>query len=201
MLDFIIPAIDIKEGKVVRLYKGEFNKEKVYFENPEEVALKFKEKGFKRIHVIDLDGAKGSYPANIKALERIRKVFDEGEIEFGGGLRSKEIIENILTIPTQYNEKAVKKFLKDEVLTNLREFVLFLKDKNPHLPPEWHNIMDEFLKLKEIKPKFLMPPLRIAMVGDTKGIDLAALLSVLGKEEVIKRINSFLAKFLSAAFK
>jgi len=95
MLDFIIPAIDIKEGKVVRLYKGEFNKEKVYFENPEEVALKFKEKGFKRIHVIDLDGAKGSYPANIKALERIRKVFDEGEIEFGGGLRSKEIIENI----------------------------------------------------------------------------------------------------------
>jgi glutamyl-tRNA synthetase len=55
--------------------------------------------------------------------------------------------------------------------------------------------MDEFLKLKDIKPKFLMPPLRIAMVGDTKGIDLAALLSVLGKEEVKKRISSLLAKF------
>jgi glutamyl-tRNA synthetase len=105
-----------------------------------------------------------------------------------------EEIEKILTPPQSYNEKAVKKFLKDEVLTNLREFVLFLKDKNPNLPPEWHNVMDEFLKLKGIKPKFLMPPLRIAMVGDTKGIDLAALLSVLGKEEVIKRINSLLAK-------
>jgi glutamyl-tRNA synthetase len=54
--------------------------------------------------------------------------------------------------------------------------------------------MNEFLKLKGIKPKFLMPPIRIAMVGDTKGIDLAALLSVLGKEEVIKRLNSLLAK-------
>jgi len=103
-------------------------------------------------------------------------------------------IEKILTPPNSYNEKAVKKFLKEEVLSNLREFVVFLKDKNPNLPPEWHDVMDEFLKLKGIKPKFLMPPLRIAMVGDTKGIDLVALLSVLGKEEVIKRINSLLAK-------
>ena len=103
-------------------------------------------------------------------------------------------IEKILTPPQSYNEKAVKKFIKDEVLSNLREFIIFLKDKNPNLPPEWHNVMDEFLKLKGIKPKFLMPPLRIAMVGDTKGIDLAALLSVLGKEEVIKRVNSLLAK-------
>jgi glutamyl-tRNA synthetase len=103
-------------------------------------------------------------------------------------------IEKILTPPKSYNEKAIKKFIKDEVLSNLREFVVFLKDKNPNLPPEWHDVMDEFLKMKEIKPKHLMPPLRIAMVGDTKGIDLVALLSVLGKEEVIKRINSLLAK-------
>ena len=106
-----------------------------------------------------------------------------------------EEIKKILTPPVEYNEKAVKKFLKDEVLSNLREFLVFLNDKDPKLPPEWHDVMDEFLKLKEIKPKFLMPPLRIAMVGDTKGIDLAALLSVLGKEEVKKRISSLLAKF------
>jgi glutamyl-tRNA synthetase len=55
--------------------------------------------------------------------------------------------------------------------------------------------MNEFLKEKEIKPKFLMPPLRIAMVGDTKGIDISALLSVLGIEEVKKRISALLAKF------
>ncbi|MEO1958914.1 MAG: glutamate--tRNA ligase [Nautiliaceae bacterium] len=105
-----------------------------------------------------------------------------------------EEIEKILTPPSEYNEKAVKKFLKDEVISNLREFLIFLKDKDPKLPPEWHDVMNQFLELKGIKPKFLMPPLRIAMVGDTKGIDLAALLSVLGKEEVIKRVNALLSK-------
>jgi len=102
-------------------------------------------------------------------------------------------IEKILNEPKEYNEKAVKKFIKDDVIVNLKEFVKFLEDKDLKLPPEWHDVMDEFLKLKGIKPKFLMPPLRIAMTGDTKGIDLAALLSVLGKEEVIKRINKLVA--------
>jgi len=105
-----------------------------------------------------------------------------------------EEITKILDAPREYNEKAVKKFLKDEVFSNLREFVIYLEDKNPHLPPEWHDIMNEFLEDRDMKPKFLMPPLRIAMVGDTKGIDLSALLSVLGKDEVIKRINSLIAK-------
>ncbi len=104
-------------------------------------------------------------------------------------------IDKILTPPKEYNEKAVKKFIKDEVISNLREFLVFLNDKDPKLPPEWADAMHEFLETKQIKPKFLMPPLRIAMVGDTKGIDLAALLSVLGKEEVKKRISGLLAKF------
>jgi glutamyl-tRNA synthetase len=103
-------------------------------------------------------------------------------------------IEKILTPPSEYNEKAIKKFLKEDAINNLKEFVEFLKDKDPKLPPDWHKVMDEFLKQKGIKPKFLMPPLRIAMVGDTKGIDLASLLSVLGKEEVIKRVNTLLSK-------
>jgi len=102
-------------------------------------------------------------------------------------------IEKILNEPKEYNEKAVKRFIKDDVIVNLKEFVKFLEDKDPKLPPEWHDIMDEFLKFKETRPKFLMPPLRIAMVGDTKGIDLAALLSILGKEEVIKRIEKLIA--------
>ncbi|GAX88339.1 glutamyl-tRNA synthetase [Lebetimonas natsushimae] len=104
-------------------------------------------------------------------------------------------IEKILNAPSEYNEKAVKKFLKDEVLANLREFVVFLEDKNPKLPTDWHDVMHEFLEKKQIKPRELMPPLRIAMVGDTKGIDLAAMLSVLGQKEVIKRIGKLLASF------
>ncbi len=102
-------------------------------------------------------------------------------------------IDKILTPPSSYNEKAVKKFIKDEVITNLKEFVKFIEDKELYLPPDWEKAMHEFLEIKGIKPKFLMPPLRIAMVGDTKGIDLAALLSVLSKEEVIKRVNKLIA--------
>ena len=102
-------------------------------------------------------------------------------------------IEKILNEPSVYNEKALKKFIKDEVIVNLKEFVEFIKDKELNIPPHWHDVMHEFLEIKGIKPKFLMPPLRIAMVGDTKGIDLAALLAVLGKEEVIKRINKLIA--------
>ncbi len=102
-------------------------------------------------------------------------------------------IEKILNEPSEYNEKAVKKFIKDEVIVNLKDFVEFIKDKKLNIPTDWHDVMHEFLEIKEIKPKFLMPPLRIATVGDTKGIDLAALLSVLGKEEVIKRIKKLIA--------
>ncbi len=104
-----------------------------------------------------------------------------------------EEIEKILNTPENYNEKAVKKFIKDEVISNLKEFVEFIKDKEIHLPPEWHDVMHQFLEEKGIKPKFLMPPLRIATVGDTKGIDLAALLAVLGKDEVIKRVQKLIA--------
>ena len=103
-----------------------------------------------------------------------------------------EIIKNILNAPTEYNEKAVKKFIKDNTKENLAKFVEFIKDKELHLPTDWHDVlMDEFIPQNGLKPKDIMPPLRICMNGDTKGIDLSALLAILGKEEVINRINKF----------
>ena len=104
-----------------------------------------------------------------------------------------EIIENILTIPTQYNEKAVKKFIKEETKENLAKFIEFISDKELHLPNEWHDVlMEEFIPQNSLKPKDIMPPLRICMNGDTKGIDLSNLLAILGKEEVIKRVKKFI---------
>ena len=104
-----------------------------------------------------------------------------------------EIIENILTIPTQYNEKAVKKFIKEETKENLAKFIEFISDKELHLPNEWHDVlMEEFIPQNNLKPKDIMPPLRICMNGDTKGIDLSNLLAILGKEEVIKRVKKFI---------
>ena len=67
----IIPAIDIIEGKCVRLTKGDFSTKKIYNENPLEVAKEFEDAGIEYVHIVDLDGAKASHIVNFKVLEQI----------------------------------------------------------------------------------------------------------------------------------
>ena len=90
----IIPAIDIIEGKCVRLTQGDYAQKKVYNENPLEVALQFEDAGLKRLHLVDLDGAKAGMVRNWKVLETIagktRLVID-----FGGGIKSQKDCEII----------------------------------------------------------------------------------------------------------
>jgi phosphoribosylformimino-5-aminoimidazole carboxamide ribotide isomerase len=85
----IIPAIDIINGKCVRLSKGDYATEKVYNENPLEVAKMFEDHGVKYLHLVDLDGAKASHIVNYKVLETIASN-TELSIDFGGGLKSDE---------------------------------------------------------------------------------------------------------------
>lgn len=93
--NFVIPAIDIRRGKVVRLFKGKFEKEKVYGYTPAGLAEVFNSAGFKRLHVVDLDGAKEGFPENLSHILKVRSVF-EGKIEVGGGLRSYEAVKSLL---------------------------------------------------------------------------------------------------------
>ena len=85
----IIPAIDIIEGKCVRLTRGDFSQKKIYNEDPLEVALQFEDAGLKRLHLVDLDGAKNGEVKNWKVLERIA-----GKtglvIDFSGGISSRK---------------------------------------------------------------------------------------------------------------
>ena len=85
----IIPAIDIIEGKCVRLTKGDYDTKKVYNESPLEVAKEFEDTGIKYLHVVDLDGAKASHIVNYKVLEQIASKTNL-KIDFGGGLKSDE---------------------------------------------------------------------------------------------------------------
>ena len=85
----IIPAIDINEGKCVRLTKGDYDTKKVYNENPLEVAKEFQDAGIEYLHVVDLDGAKASHIVNYKVLEQIASRTNL-KIDFGGGLKSNE---------------------------------------------------------------------------------------------------------------
>jgi len=83
----IIPAIDIIEGKCVRLIKGDYNRQTIYNEDPLEVALMFEGEGMKRLHLVDLDGAKASHIINFKVLERLASKTGL-HIDFGGGIKS-----------------------------------------------------------------------------------------------------------------
>jgi len=85
----IIPAIDIIEGKCVRLTKGDYSTKKVYSENPVEVAKEFEAAGIQYLHVVDLDGAKAKHIVNYKVLEQISSKTNL-KIDFGGGLKSNE---------------------------------------------------------------------------------------------------------------
>jgi phosphoribosylformimino-5-aminoimidazole carboxamide ribotide isomerase len=91
----IIPAIDIKGSRVVRLTRGEFGSEKVYSDDPADVALRWKEAGANLIHVVDLDGAMTGIPDNLESLEKILDLPDV-DIEFGGGLRDEKMIERVV---------------------------------------------------------------------------------------------------------
>ncbi len=88
----IIPAIDIIDGKCVRLTKGDYNTKKVYSENPLEVAKIFADNGIQYLHLVDLDGAKSQHIVNHKILENICNNTNL-KVDFGGGLKSDKDLQ------------------------------------------------------------------------------------------------------------
>lgn len=93
----ILPAIDLYEGKAVRLLKGDYNKMTVYDNNPSNIAKKFQNSGARYIHLVDLEGAKTGETPNIDAIRDIVKSTNLSA-EIGGGIRSFEVIEKYLSI-------------------------------------------------------------------------------------------------------
>lgn len=85
----LVPAIDIIDGKLVRLTKGDYDQKTEYSHDPLEVAKQFESIGIRRLHVVDLDGAKGGHIVNYKTLERIANDTSLN-VDFGGGIKSDE---------------------------------------------------------------------------------------------------------------
>lgn len=92
----IIPAIDIIDGKCVRLSQGDYDTKKVYNELPVEVAKEFEANGIQRLHMVDLDGAKQGKIINIKTLEAVAAQ-TKLTIDFGGGIKTTNDIESVLS--------------------------------------------------------------------------------------------------------
>ncbi len=93
----LFPAIDLRDGKVVRLHQGDYDQMTVYSEDPLAVARTFKEAGATHLHVVDLDGARGGTPENYKVVQRL--ILSSGlEVQVGGGIRNKDRIETYLNL-------------------------------------------------------------------------------------------------------
>ena len=94
----ILPAIDIKDGKCVRLAKGDYSKVTHYSDNPLDVAQVWLSKGATSIHIVDLDGAKDGETTNFEIIKKIRSKFPKIYIQVGGGIRSDVIIKKYFDI-------------------------------------------------------------------------------------------------------
>lgn len=97
----VIPAIDLLEGRCVRLFQGDYDQSQVFNENPVEVAQQWEADGATRLHLVDLDGAKAGKPENWKAIEAIAKVA-KIPIQVGGGLRDADRVRALFDLGVQY---------------------------------------------------------------------------------------------------
>ena len=93
----VIPAIDLLEGRCVRLYQGDYQRSQVFSDNPVEVARQWVEMGATRLHVVDLDGAKQGQPVNLPAIEAIVRAVSV-PVQVGGGLRDRARISGLLNL-------------------------------------------------------------------------------------------------------
>lgn len=92
----IIPAIDIIEGRCVRLSQGDYASKKVYDGDPADLARAFADAGVRRVHLVDLEGAKAGEPVNLRALEKIASAVDV-ELEWGGGITSDSALSSVFS--------------------------------------------------------------------------------------------------------
>lgn len=117
----VFPAIDLKNGKCVRLMQGQKDAETIYFDNPVDVALNWQSKGAEYLHLVDLDGAFDGQPKNLELIKKIVEALDI-PVELGGGIRTLEIAKEYIEIGVSriiIGTQAVKDFSFIEKLLDL----------------------------------------------------------------------------------
>jgi phosphoribosylformimino-5-aminoimidazole carboxamide ribotide isomerase len=122
-LMLVIPAIDLKGGKCVRLLQGRAEDSTVYSENPAETARKWVSMGAELIHVVDLDGAFSGSQSNLDSIKDIRKAVDVG-LEVGGGIRTQEAIGNLV-------EMGIDRVILGTIAAQNPDFLKEMCDKHP----------------------------------------------------------------------
>lgn len=135
----LIPAIDLRNGKVVRLYKGDYNKEKAYSQTPLKIANGFAKSGVQRIHVVDLDGAKGDGTNRRTILEMAKQT--SLMLDTGGGIRSLKDIEELL-------EGGIKRAVLSTIAIEQPEIVIQALKRYPGRITVGVDALDGFVKVR-----------------------------------------------------
>jgi len=137
----IIPAIDIKNGKCVRLKQGQMDQETIYSDDPVVMADKWVKAGARRLHIVDLDGAVKGTPSNADVIHEIVKAFPDIPLQVGGGIREEDVIQTYLDIGVSYviiGTRAVTTphFVSDVCLEFPGHIIVGLDAKNGKLATE-----------------------------------------------------------------
>ncbi|MFO8023516.1 1-(5-phosphoribosyl)-5-[(5-phosphoribosylamino)methylideneamino]imidazole-4-carboxamide isomerase, partial [Thiohalophilus sp.] len=98
----LIPAIDLKDGKCVRLRQGKMEDETIFSDDPVSVAARWVEAGARRLHIVDLNGAFAGKPVNAEVVHAIASAFPDLPIQIGGGIRDEDTVETYLDAGVQY---------------------------------------------------------------------------------------------------
>ena len=114
----VIPAIDLLDGKCVRLYQGDYNQASIFNDNPVEVALQWASEGATRLHVVDLDGAKEGKSVNLSVIKAIAEAIDI-PVQVGGGLRDRAGVSRLLDTGVQRAILGTVAVEKPELVTEL----------------------------------------------------------------------------------
>jgi len=184
----IFPAIDLYEGKAVRLFKGDYAKMTVYSENPTEIALDFKHSGASYMHVVDLEGAKTGETPN---LETVRKLVNATDmfVEVGGGIRSLEVIEKYVSI-------GVKRVILGTAALTDREFLKAALEKYGDKIAVGVDIRDGFVAIKGWIEKSETPALDFCRELEALGVK-TIISTDISKDGAMQGANHGLYKTLS----
>ncbi|NOZ63992.1 MAG: 1-(5-phosphoribosyl)-5-((5-phosphoribosylamino)methylideneamino)imidazole-4-carboxamide isomerase [Caldiserica bacterium] len=167
---FIIPAIDIWKGKLVRLFQGSYQKPSFYSLTPPQAARRWREKGFKRLHIVDLEGARAGKPVEKELIIEVARQF-QGEVEVGGGIRRKEeaefYLENGISYVILGTKGLEKTFLSSLVEKFPRRIIVSLDLSGKKIKVEgWEKEAEE--SLPEILSFLSSLPLQALIVTDIK---------------------------------
>ena len=136
----IIPAIDIMDGKCVRLSKGDFTKKTIYSDDPLEIARDFESAGIGRLHIVDLDGANGQSLANISVLKNIA-AHTNLTIDFGGGLKTLQDVKEV------FNAGASMISLGSVIIKSPDLFAEWIIEFGPHKFLPGADVLDKKIKI------------------------------------------------------